>query len=80
MLLGTGFPENSTFSVYFSKSWQDTFAASLHNFVSVVVKFAPNPKLMQAELDLFKLKAAQGEADKLKAQLRGNGLVAEIGG
>lgn len=65
--------ENAAFSVYFSKSWQDTYAASLHNFISVVVKFAPTPKLMQAEVDLFKLKSAVGESEKLKNQLRGNG-------
>ena len=65
--------ENASFSVYFSKSWQDTYVASLHNFISVVVKFAPSPKLMQAEVDLFKLKSALRETEKLKNQLHGAG-------
>lgn len=72
--------ENPSFSMYFSKTWQDTFNASLHNFISVVIRFMPTPRLMECEIDLAKLKSVLHENERLKKQLHGNGLVSSSSG
>ncbi|KAL3865137.1 hypothetical protein ACJMK2_006758 [Sinanodonta woodiana] len=69
--------ENSHFSMYFSRQWQDTFLLSLHNFLSVVLQamhilFA-EISLLNFEHDYRRQKMLQEENELLKKQLRSAG-------
>ncbi|KAL5021151.1 hypothetical protein ScPMuIL_000306 [Solemya velum] len=50
--------ENSSFALYFTRSWQDTFYLSLHNFLS--------PHLLNFEIDYQRMKNLQEENETLK--------------
>ncbi|KAK3593070.1 hypothetical protein CHS0354_007861 [Potamilus streckersoni] len=65
--------ENSHFSMYFSRQWQDTFFLSLHNFLSVVLQAMPEPALLNFEHDHRRQKMLQEENELLKKQLRSAG-------
>lgn len=45
--------ENSTFSVYFSKNWTESFYISLQNFLNIVFQSLQYPRLLNYEEDSF---------------------------
>ncbi|KAK9504229.1 hypothetical protein O3M35_010607 [Rhynocoris fuscipes] len=61
--------EHSTFSVYFTKQWQDTFLVSLHNFLAIIYQVIPQPALSSYEEEATKLRRLQEENDALKHKL-----------
>ncbi|XP_064631219.1 WD repeat-containing protein 91-like [Lineus longissimus] len=61
--------ENSTFSTYFRKQWQDTFFLSLHNFLSVIFQSMPLPGLLMFDEEKLKLRRLQDEIEYLRRQI-----------
>lgn len=61
--------ENPLFSVYFSRQWQDTFLASLHNFLATIFQCLPQPTLSSYEAEASLLKKLQEENASLKLKL-----------
>ncbi|XP_064600272.1 WD repeat-containing protein 91-like isoform X2 [Liolophura sinensis] len=62
--------ENSSFAIYFTRQWQDTFFLSFHNFISVMLQAMPAPVLLTFEQDQKKMRALREENESLKAQIR----------
>lgn len=61
--------ENPTFSVYFSRQWQDTMLLSLHNFISVVFQSMALPTLLSYEEELIRITSLQEENEMLKKKI-----------
>ncbi|XP_054723207.1 WD repeat-containing protein 91-like [Uloborus diversus] len=61
--------EHPSFSVYFSRQWQDTMLLSLHNFVSVVFQSAAMPTLLSYEEELLKIQQLTEENEALKKKV-----------
>ncbi|XP_062602822.1 WD repeat-containing protein 91-like [Saccostrea cucullata] len=61
--------ENSHFSMYFTKQWQDMFYLSLFNFLSVIINVMPAPILLNFDIEHKRMKNLQEENDMLKTQL-----------
>ncbi|XP_043269266.1 WD repeat-containing protein 91 [Venturia canescens] len=61
--------DNPTYSVHFTRQWQDTMLVSLHNFLSTIFQCMPQPTLLTLDEDTNKLKRLQEENDSLKQRL-----------
>ncbi|XP_022902483.2 WD repeat-containing protein 91 [Onthophagus taurus] len=61
--------ENPTFSLYFTKHWQDILLVSLHNFLASVFQYMPTPTLMSFEEDANKINKLEAKNDSLKKTL-----------
>ncbi|KAK0183182.1 hypothetical protein PV327_001249 [Microctonus hyperodae] len=61
--------DNPTYSVHFSKQWQDTMLVSLHNFLATIFQCMPQPTLLTIDEDTNKLKRLQEENDALRQAL-----------
>jgi WD40 repeat protein len=61
--------ENSHFSMYFTKTWQDMFYLSLFNFLSVIINVMPAPILLNFDIEHKRMKNLQEENEMLKTQL-----------
>ena len=63
-------PENnSVFSPYFSRQWQDTVLLSLHNFLSLVFACVPSPRLAEFATTCAKLKRLKHENTAMRQKL-----------
>ncbi|KAJ8984003.1 hypothetical protein NQ317_006856 [Molorchus minor] len=58
--------ENPTFSLYFTKQWQDTLLVSLHNFLASIFQYMPTPTLMHFEEDANKIAKLEQRNESLK--------------
>ncbi|XP_026321005.1 WD repeat-containing protein 91 [Hyposmocoma kahamanoa] len=58
--------ENPTFSLYFTRSWQDSVLVSLHNLLATVFQCMPQPTLTSYESDAAMLKRLQDELAAVK--------------
>ncbi|KAJ8932676.1 hypothetical protein NQ318_021215 [Aromia moschata] len=61
--------ENPTFSLYFTKQWQDTLLVSLHNFLASIFQYMPTPTLMHFEEDANKIAKLEQRNESLKNRL-----------
>ncbi|KAG8228533.1 hypothetical protein J437_LFUL008990 [Ladona fulva] len=61
--------ENPTFSVHFTRQWQDTLLASLHNFLSIIFQSMPQPVLSAFGEDAATIKSLQEENQILRTRL-----------
>lgn len=62
--------ENTFFSLYFSKSWQDTLWLSLHNFLATIFQCMPQPTLTRTEGEVALIKRLQDENAILRNRLQ----------
>lgn len=60
--------ENSHFSIYFTKTWQDMFYLSLFNFLSVIINVMPAPILLNFDIEHRRMKNLQEENEMLKTK------------
>ncbi|XP_048876774.1 WD repeat-containing protein 91 isoform X2 [Brienomyrus brachyistius] len=58
--------QNPVFSPYFLRQWADTFLVSLHNFLSVVFQYMPQPVLLNFDSDVQKSISLQEENEQLR--------------
>lgn len=58
--------ENPSFSLYFTKAWQDSVLVSLHNLLATVFQCMPQPTLINYESDAALIKQLQNEIASLK--------------
>ncbi|CAH0554439.1 unnamed protein product [Brassicogethes aeneus] len=61
--------ENPTFSLHFTKQWQDTLLVSLHNFLSSIFQYMPTPTLMHFEEYANKITKLEQRNESLKNRL-----------
>ncbi|OXU22099.1 hypothetical protein TSAR_010752 [Trichomalopsis sarcophagae] len=61
--------ENPTFSVHFSRQWQDTMLVSLHNFLATIFQCMPVPTLLMIDEDTNKIRRLQEENERLRQRL-----------
>ncbi|XP_026682212.1 WD repeat-containing protein 91-like [Diaphorina citri] len=61
--------ENTLFSLYFSRQWQDTLLISLHNFLACVYQVPPQPVLCSYEEEVTRLRRLTEENEMLRARL-----------
>lgn len=61
--------ENPTFSLHFTKQWQDTLLVSLHNFLASVFQYMPTPALIHFEEDANKILKLEQRNESLKNRL-----------
>lgn len=61
--------ENSTFSVFFTRYWQETFAVSLHNFLAAVFHYMPVPTLARYQAESELILSLQRENMDLRSRL-----------
>lgn len=61
--------DNPTYSVHFSRQWQDTMLVSLHNFLATIFQCMPQPTLLTIDEDTNKLKRLQEENEALRQRL-----------
>lgn len=61
--------DNPIFSVYFTRQWQDTLLASLHNFLATIFQCMPQPTLSNYETEASMLKKLQDENTALKLKV-----------
>ncbi|XP_043218854.1 WD repeat-containing protein 91-like [Amphibalanus amphitrite] len=61
--------DHPTFSVFFSRQWQDTLAVSLHNFLAIVFQCMPRPTLAQYQEDSALMLQLQRENMDLRSRL-----------
>uniref|UniRef100_A0AAQ5YKL5 WD repeat-containing protein 91 n=1 Tax=Amphiprion ocellaris TaxID=80972 RepID=A0AAQ5YKL5_AMPOC len=61
--------QNPAFSPYFSRQWADTFLVSLHNFLSVLFQFPPQPVLLSFDAEVQKMTILTEENEQLRQQL-----------
>ncbi|XP_033757120.1 WD repeat-containing protein 91-like isoform X2 [Pecten maximus] len=64
--------ENTTFVMYFTKHWQDTYFLSLHNFLSVIIQAMPAPTLLNFDIEHKRMKNLQEENEMMKQRLLGS--------
>lgn len=62
--------ENPTFSLYFTKQWQDTFQLSLRNFLAIVYQCLPQPTFVRAEQEATLIRHLQEENNSLRSRLQ----------
>lgn len=62
--------ESPTFSLYFSKQWQDTLQLSLRNFLATVYQCLPQPTFVRVEQEAALIRRLQEENALLKARLQ----------
>lgn len=62
--------ENPSFSVCFTKAWQDTLMLSLHNFLAVIFICMPQPTLSRAESEAGLIRKLQEENTKLRQRIQ----------
>ncbi|XP_045452532.1 WD repeat-containing protein 91 isoform X2 [Melitaea cinxia] len=60
--------ENPSFSLYFTRTWQDSVLVSLHNLLSTVFQCMPQPTLTSYESDAALVKRLQDEITTLKGK------------
>ena len=61
--------DNPSFSLYFSRQWQDTLYLSLNNFLSVVFQCLPAPRLCDHKKTDVRFRAMRSELKRLKLRL-----------
>ncbi|KAG8223849.1 hypothetical protein J437_LFUL007870 [Ladona fulva] len=61
--------ENPAFTVHFTRQWQDTMLASLHNFLSIIFQCMPQPTLASFGEDAATIKCLQEENEVLRTRL-----------
>lgn len=61
--------ENPSFSLYFTKAWQDSVLVSLHNLLATVFQCMPQPTLINYESDAALIKQLQNEIASLKIKV-----------
>ncbi|CAG9862188.1 unnamed protein product [Phyllotreta striolata] len=61
--------ENPTFSLHFTKQWQDTLLLSLHNFLATIIQYMPTPTLMCYEEEAGKINKLEERNESLKERL-----------
>lgn len=61
--------DNPSFSLYFSRQWQDTLLISLHNFLACVYQVLPQPVLCSYEEEVTRLRRLTEENEMLRARL-----------
>lgn len=62
--------ESPTFSLYFSKQWQDTLQLSLRNFLATVYQCLPQPTFVRVEQEAALIRRLQEENALLKSRLQ----------
>lgn len=62
--------EQSAFSLYFTKQWQDTLLLSLHNFLATIFQCMPQPALVRSEAEVVLIKRLQDENALLRSRLQ----------
>ena len=66
--------DNPSFSLYFSRQWQDTLYLSLNNFLSVVFQCLPAPRLCDYKKTDVRFRALRQELKRLKLRLASSDL------
>jgi len=66
--------ENPSFTIYFSRQWQDTLMLSLHNFLALVFQGLPPPRLADYKKSSTRFRAMREEIKVLKLRLATAGL------
>jgi len=66
--------DNPSFSLYFSRQWQDTLFLSLNNFLSVVFQCLPPPRLADFNKREARFGAMREELRRLKLRIASTGL------
>ncbi|KAF7269893.1 hypothetical protein GWI33_017098 [Rhynchophorus ferrugineus] len=61
--------ENPTFSLHFTKQWQDMLLVSLHNFLASIFQYMPMPTLLNYEEDANKILKLEQRNESLKNRL-----------
>nr|CAH7757087.1 unnamed protein product [Callosobruchus chinensis] len=61
--------ENPTFSLHFTKQWQDTLLVSLHNFLASIFQYMPLPTLLNYEEDANRINKLEQRNESLKNRL-----------
>ncbi|CAH1112573.1 unnamed protein product [Psylliodes chrysocephalus] len=61
--------DNPTFSLHFTKQWQDTLLLSVHNFLATIIQYMPTPTLMHYEEDANKINKLEERNESLKERL-----------
>lgn len=61
--------ENPSFSLYFTRAWQDSVLVSLHNLLATVFQCMPQPTLTSYESDAALVKRLQDEIMTLKGKV-----------
>ncbi|XP_023298451.2 WD repeat-containing protein 91 [Lucilia cuprina] len=62
--------ESPTFSLYFSKQWQDTLQLSLRNFLATIYQCLPQPTFVRVEQEAALIRRLQEENALLKSRLQ----------
>ncbi|XP_028164940.1 WD repeat-containing protein 91 [Ostrinia furnacalis] len=60
--------ENASFSLYFTRAWQDSVLVSLHNLLATVFQCMPQPTLTSYESDAALVKRLQDEVTALRGK------------
>jgi len=66
--------ENPSFTIYFSRQWQDTLMLSLHNFLALVFQGLPPPRLADYKKSATRFRAMREEIKLLKLRLATAGM------
>jgi len=61
--------DNPSFTIYFSRQWQDTLMLSLHNFLALVFQGLPPPRLADYKRSAARFRAMREEIKQLKLRL-----------
>lgn len=61
--------ENPSFSLYFTRAWQDSVLVSLHNLLATVFQCMPQPTLTSYESDAAMVKRLQDELAALRGKV-----------
>lgn len=61
--------ENATFSLHFTKQWQDILLVSLHNFFASIIQYMPTPTLVNYEENVTKIRKLAEKNESLKQRL-----------
>lgn len=61
--------ENPSFSLYFTRGWQDSVLVSLHNLLATVFQCMPQPTLTSYESDATLVKKLQDEITALRGKV-----------
>lgn len=62
--------ENSMYSIYFTKPYQETLFLSLHNFLATIFQSMPMPTVMRTENETAQIRKLQEENAKLRQRLQ----------
>ncbi|XP_059482085.1 WD repeat-containing protein 91 [Neocloeon triangulifer] len=61
--------ESHIFAVFFTRHWQDTLLASLHNFLAIIFQSIPLPTLASFEDEAVRMRRLTEEVETLKSKL-----------